>query len=576
MSGPGHRLSDRSSLPLAAVRSCRRPSHPLPQPLQAKQQQEAEWEREFVAGSSRSRTPSLQYCRITAPSAAPSPGSSRLTGVEETHSPSEAGAPSAASPAWLRKLTSTWDDLPARYKMVFATSMAFVVCNMDKVNISVAIVPMARDFGWSPTTSGLVQSSFFWGYMLTQIPGGYVTSRIGGRKILPGGVALWSAATAAVPFAAGTLPGLLVSRAAVGLGEGVAPSAATDMVARIGKDTERSRSMSFIFGGLHVGSLLGLLVAPQLIEQFGWQTVFYLFGAVGLAWTAWWEKIMNDIALQEPEAADLLINSRSTGDSDASIADAVPWRAFLRNTPVRALACTHFVNNWFHYTMLAWLPTFFTDTLSMNITQAAQISLLPPMAALGASCIAGPAADALIEQGWPVETVRKAAQLVAFLGPAACLIAAMSIDGGYATVGLVTAALGLASFSLAGLYCNHADLSPRHAPVLLGLTNTVGAVPGIVGVAVTGALLDATGSWPIALFAPSIGLFAVGSTVFVKWGSADKQQFINDVPFGFEKHLHPAYNMIPKQLPAPLKQLQQAGLTLSKTMQNRKDKASQD
>lgn len=120
----------RSSLPLAAVRSCRRPSHPLPQPLQAKQQQEAEWEREFVAGSSRSRTPSLQYCRITAPSAAPSPGSSRLTGVEETHSPSEAGAPSAASPAWLRKLTSTWDDLPARYKMVFATSMAFVVCNM--------------------------------------------------------------------------------------------------------------------------------------------------------------------------------------------------------------------------------------------------------------------------------------------------------------------------------------------------------------------------------------------------------------------------------------------------------------
>lgn len=67
--------------------------------------------------------------------------------------------------------------------------------------------------------------------------------------------------------------GLLVSRAAVGLGEGVAPSAATDMVARIGKDTERSRSMSFIFGGLHVGSLLGLLVAPQLIEQFGWQTV---------------------------------------------------------------------------------------------------------------------------------------------------------------------------------------------------------------------------------------------------------------------------------------------------------------
>ena len=40
-----------------------------------------------------------------------------------------------------------------------------------QVNISVAIIPMAQDFGWSPTVSGLVQSSFFWGYALSQIPG---------------------------------------------------------------------------------------------------------------------------------------------------------------------------------------------------------------------------------------------------------------------------------------------------------------------------------------------------------------------------------------------------------------------
>lgn len=90
----------------------------------------------------------------------------------------------------------------------------------------------------------------------------------------------------------------------------------------------------------------------------------------------------------------------------------------------------------------------------------------------------------------------------------------------------------MASFSLAGLYCNHADLSPRHAPILLGLTNTVGAVPGVVGVAVTGALLDATGSWPVALLAPSVGLFAVGSAVFTHLGRAERQDFGNDSPFG--------------------------------------------
>ena len=67
--------------------------------------------------------------------------------------------------------------------------------------------------------------------------------------------------------------GLFLCRAAVGLGEGVAPSASTDMLARLVDTRQRSRATSYMFGGLHVGSLLGLLVAPPLIETFGWQTV---------------------------------------------------------------------------------------------------------------------------------------------------------------------------------------------------------------------------------------------------------------------------------------------------------------
>lgn len=67
----------------------------------------------------------------------------------------------------------------------------------------------------------------------------------------------------------------------------------------------------------------------------------------------------------------------------------MPWRAFLRNGPLRALAYTHFCNNWFHYTMMAWLPTYFTDTLSLTLSQAAQVSLLPPIAAIAASALAG-------------------------------------------------------------------------------------------------------------------------------------------------------------------------------------------
>ncbi len=95
--------------------------------------------------------------------------------------------------------------------------------------------------------------------------------------------------------------------------------------------------------------------------------------------------------------------------------------------------------------MMAWLPSYFADTLSLNLTQAAQLSLLPPVAAIVASSIAGTAGDALISKGMPVVQVRKLAQCTAFLGPALCLAGASLTDDSTLKVG------GCLSFDLVAL-----------------------------------------------------------------------------------------------------------------------------
>lgn len=46
-----------------------------------------------------------------------------------------------------------------------------------QVNMSVAVIPMAKELGWTAMERGLVSSSFFWGYSLTQIPAGWVSTR---------------------------------------------------------------------------------------------------------------------------------------------------------------------------------------------------------------------------------------------------------------------------------------------------------------------------------------------------------------------------------------------------------------
>jgi ACS family sodium-dependent inorganic phosphate cotransporter len=109
--------------------------------------------------------------------------------------------------------------------------------------------------------------------------------------------------------------------------------------------------------------------------------------------------------------------------------------------------------------MLSWLPSYLTSTLSVDLGTAAHAALLPPLAGIAASAAAGTAGDGLMKRGVPVRTVRKLAQGIAFLVPTAFLTATLfmpeNATGSGLTVGCITIALGVSSFSLAGLYCSH-------------------------------------------------------------------------------------------------------------------------
>ena len=464
--------------------------------------------------------------------------------------------PSIASFAFPRSaddLRERWRLLPSRYRVILGTTCAFVLCNMDKVNISVAIIPMAKEMGWSVGQAGLLQSAFFYGFALSQLPGGYLATRFGGARMLPLGVFLWSAATVAVPFVADDQNALFFSRVLVGLGEGISPAAATDVIARAVPVTERSRAVAFVFNGFNVGSVLGLSLAPLIIENFGWRTVFVAFGGLGVFWVAWvglgiyprggavadatngvetnrdLTPVEGLVGKRRPasETADgpTAMGSDATKRNDED--RAVPWRAILSSTPMRALAYVHFCNNWGFYVLLAWLPSYFTQELGVTLTNASLFTLLPPLANIAVASAVGPLADDALARGVDVTTVRKTAQTLALCGPATFMALASfhfgDDESGLVTVALITAGVSLSSFSYAGLYCNHQDMSPRFASILLGMTNTVGALPGVIGVPLTGYLLQKTENWELSMFLPAIALYFSGAAVFAKYGSGEKQ-----------------------------------------------------
>jgi MFS family permease len=243
-------------------------------------------------------------------------------------------------------------EWPERVRIVALCFASFVLCNCDRINISVAILPMASTYGWSQSTVGIIQSSFFWGYVTTQIPGGYLSDRFGGRRVLAFGVVAWSLMTVLTPLAASTsLPVLLASRALLGVGEGVAMPAMNQVLSRWVPRGERSKSLSLVYSGMYLGSTVGLLCCPTLIANFGWQSVFYFFGAFGgLWWLAW-----NTFTAENPQSSTTISPSelefieQNTAPSRLRPLESIPWRMLLSEKATWAIIVAHFCCTWGSY-----------------------------------------------------------------------------------------------------------------------------------------------------------------------------------------------------------------------------------
>lgn len=292
-------------------------------------------------------------CDLTDPSGEPKAPASLAD--KSTPAAGDSSAPSVESsgttePAQPPKVRG----IPERTRVVLLCFASFVICNCDRINISVAILPMAQTFGWSQSTVGLVQSAFFWGYVTTQIPGGYLSDRYGGRQVLAFGVIAWSLMTFLTPLAASTsLPWLLVARALLGVGEGVAMPAMNQIVSRWVPRSERSASLSLIYSGMYLGSVVGLLSCPFLIAQFGWPSVFYVFGALGAVWWGGWHfltsgspELSQTISAEEREYI-----TRSTISKPPSQLDKVPWKMLLGERATWAIIVAHFCCTWGTYSI---------------------------------------------------------------------------------------------------------------------------------------------------------------------------------------------------------------------------------
>ena len=404
--------------------------------------------------------------------------------------------------------------------------MAFIavfICYMDRVNISVAIIPMVEQYGWDVATQGLIFSSFYMGYLLLQIVGGRLADRFGGKIILAGGVLLWSLFTLITPPAAAFgIASLITVRVLMGMGEAVTFPSIYSMYARWVPLNERSRSVAVANSGIPSGTVFALLMTPVIVTYLGWEWAFYLFGAAGIIWYIVWQMMIARSPSMQPGITDAELAIINEGTSAEESAPPPPWKALLSNKPVWAIIVAHFCNNWSLYVLLSWLPYFVNKGLGVDYASVGLYAMIPHIASFIFLNVAGNVADRMIRGGMDITKVRKLMMTIGFGGISTSLILVGMVDNAVTAIAIMAVGSALGAFVTGGFAVNHMDVAPKHAGTLMGLTNTAGTIPGIIGVTVSGLILQATGSWAL-VFQVTAGVTLFGLIFYLLFASGEKQ-----------------------------------------------------
>ncbi|GCC25438.1 hypothetical protein chiPu_0003848 [Chiloscyllium punctatum] len=364
--------------------------------------------------------------------------------------------------------------LPRRYIIAIMSGLGFCISFGIRCNLGVAIVDMVNNstihhgntiikkkatFNWDPETVGMIHGSFFWGYIVTQIPGGYIASRLAANRVFGAAIFLTSTLNMLIPSAAKVHYGFVIFvRILQGLVEGVTYPACHGIWSKWAPPLERSRLATTSFCGSYAGAVVAMPLAGILVQYTGWPSVFYVYGSLGIVWYMFWILVSYESPAAHPTITDeeRTYIEESIGESAKLIGGIdkykTPWRKFFTSLPVYAIIVANFCRSWTFYLLLISQPAYFEEVFGFEISKVGILSALPHLVMTIVVPIGGQIADHLRSKRILSTTnVRKI-------------------------------------MNCGGFNVNHLDIAPRYASILMGISNGVGTLSGMVCPVIVGAM----------------------------------------------------------------------------------------
>lgn len=411
---------------------------------------------------------------------------------------------------------------PTRFRWVVIALIFFItVMNyVDRNAISFAIGDISHDLGFAASDKGLILGAFGIGYAITVFFGGIWADHYGAHRTLTVACLLWSLAIGMTGFAGGFAM-LFAARVGLGLAEGPNFPALNRTVADWLSSRERAIALSNSLVAVPLAGVVGGPVVTLLIDATGWRTMFLVLMALGLLWLPFWWFLFRDFPEHSPRVNDAELQHIRDGATARRGAGAAEmhasrrrspglWRFLLTNPTLIANNWAFFVFGYYLFFFFTWLPSYFQQAYNLNLKAVGLFTVLPWLTAAVLLWACGYLSDFVLRRTGRLRLARSYPIWISQLLAAASLLPLVFTHELWVALVFTSLAVGLSLSSNAAFYVINVDVAKERSGTALGVMDTLLALAGFTAPAVTGWLVERTGSFaaPFWLLA-ALGLSAV-------------------------------------------------------------------
>ena len=405
-----------------------------------------------------------------------------------------------------------------RWRIAWLLGIGVLVNYFDRVNLSVSHDSLIAAFGISNIAFGYLSSAYNWSYAACQLPIGVLLDRFGVKRIGRIGIFLWSVASFAAAISP-NLGGLFGARLLLGVGEAPTFPANAKAIGLWFPPQERSLATSMFDAAAKFASAIGVPIIGIALLLAGWRWSFALTGVISAAYLLYFWRVYRDpdddfelTKIERHFIEDTVQGSelRKPVDPEQSSLGRL-----LMHRKVMGLTIGFGSYNYVFYLLIAWLPSYLSLTLHIDLLHSFLYTSVPWIfATITDIGIGGWLVDFLVQRGWNANLVRK----VILIGGTTCglglLGAAHAHTPTRALIWISISIGGLAAAAPVGWSIPSLIASPNDVGKVGGIINFVSQLSGISAQIVTGYLVTAFHSYAWA-FGIAGGYLAVGVAAYI-------------------------------------------------------------